>query len=71
MDSLQNRELVKQYRRMGDLFQHAASRLDECIDKQDAPKTYRLLIELGKEALIEHGDWLFLHRERPLEVPHK
>ena len=28
-----------------------------------------LLIELGKEALGENGDWMLLHRERPLEVP--
>jgi hypothetical protein len=64
-------EHVKQYRRMSELFQHAASRLEEFIKAENASKAYRLLIELGKEALIEHGDWLFLHRERPLEVPHK
>jgi len=29
-----------------------------------------LLEELGKEALVENGDWVLLHRERPLEVPH-
>lgn len=28
------------------------------------------LLELGKEALAENGDWVLLHRERPLEVPH-
>jgi hypothetical protein len=25
---------------------------------------------LGKETLIENGDWVLLHRERPLEIPH-
>jgi hypothetical protein len=29
-----------------------------------------LIEELGKEALEENGDWVLLHRERPLEVPH-
>jgi hypothetical protein len=29
-----------------------------------------VLRELGQEALEENGDWVLLHRERPLEVPH-
>jgi hypothetical protein len=29
----------------------------------------RVLAELGREALAEHGDWLLLHRERPMEMP--
>ena len=28
-----------------------------------------LIEELGKEALVENGDWVLLHRERPLQVP--
>ena len=32
-----------------------------------APAT---LLELGKEALAENGDWVLLRRERPLDVPH-
>ncbi len=27
-----------------------------------------LFLALGKEALAENGDWLLLHRDRPLEV---
>lgn len=64
-------EHVKQYERMAELFSHADGRLKEFISSKNPDKAYRLIIELGKEALIEHGDWLFLHRERPLEVPHK
>ena len=33
----------------------------------EAPAT---LLELGKEALAENGDWVLLRRERPLEMPH-
>jgi hypothetical protein len=29
-----------------------------------------LVNELGKEALMENADWVMLHRDRPLEVPH-
>ena len=28
-----------------------------------------IIKELGKEALTENGEWVLLHRERPLEVP--
>ncbi len=28
-----------------------------------------LLFEIGKEALNENGDWLLLHRERPVQPP--
>lgn len=27
-----------------------------------------LVEELGKEALVENGDWVLMHRDRPLEV---
>ncbi len=30
----------------------------------------RGLFELGREALVENGEWVMAHRERPLEVPH-
>jgi hypothetical protein len=26
--------------------------------------------ELGEEALAENGDWVLIHREREVEVPH-
>jgi len=28
-----------------------------------------LIVELGKEALREIGEWILYHRERPLEIP--
>jgi hypothetical protein len=28
-----------------------------------------ILVEIGKIALVENGDWLILHRQRPVEVP--
>jgi hypothetical protein len=27
------------------------------------------MIDLGREALTENGDWLLLQRSRPLEMP--
>jgi hypothetical protein len=32
------------------------------------PREVALFRTLGKEALQENGDWLLLHRDRPLEV---
>ena len=35
----------------------------------DMDSARTLVSDLGKEALAEHGDWLMLHRERPIELP--
>lgn len=31
--------------------------------------TQKLLFEIGREALDENGDWVLLHRERPIRLP--
>jgi hypothetical protein len=62
-------EQVKRYRRMGVLYERASECLDELIKKEDFESAEQLLRELGNEALIESADWLFLHQERPMEVP--
>jgi hypothetical protein len=59
-------EHASQYQRMSQLFGDAKSRLREFLDCDDAACCRQLLLELGKEALTEHGDWLLLHRERPI-----
>jgi hypothetical protein len=32
-------------------------------------KAKECLRKLGQEALAENGDWVLLHRERPLKIP--
>ena len=61
-------EHARQFERMTDLFYAAECELSTVIaeDREDAAALVR---ELGMEALDENGDWLILHRERPLEVP--
>jgi len=44
-----------------------AARTDLSDPGRDGPG--RTLLELGKEALAESGDWVLLHRGRPLEIP--
>ena len=61
-------EHARQFERMSDLFYTSEQELSALIadDRDDAAALVR---ELGIEALDENGDWLVLHRERPLEVP--
>ena len=59
-------EQARQYDRMGRLFGSARSRLQQALGEGDADAFQRLLLELGKEALRENGDWVLLHRERPI-----
>jgi hypothetical protein len=62
-------EHIKQYERMSMLFASAWSRIDASIRAGDLALARQRLRTLGKEALAENGDWVLLHRERPLDVP--
>jgi len=73
-------EHAKQFGRMSLLFNTAASRLQALLQdepgsgepgsgEQGREQARALIVALGREALSENGDWVLLHRERPLEVP--
>jgi hypothetical protein len=62
-------EHVKQYQRMRLLFDGTAEHVRRALRRGDLAAARALLFELGREALAESGDWVLLHRERPLEVP--
>jgi hypothetical protein len=56
---------AKRYERMLLLFGSARARLDEIAQGRPGdPKT--VVRELGREALVEHADWLLMRRDRPL-----
>jgi hypothetical protein len=59
-------EQGRQYDRMSQLFGNARRRLRQVLEEGDVEAFRRLLLELGKEALRENGDWVLLHRERPI-----
>ena len=63
-------EHSKQYRRMESVFDRASRIMREKLEVGDAQGVRRTLRILGQEALAENGDWVLLHRERPLELPH-
>jgi len=62
-------EHAKQYGRMSELFDNAARGLRRCLEGGRFVEARDVLRDLGEEALAENGDWLLLHRERPLKVP--
>lgn len=63
-------EHSKQYGRIGVIFSNARERLTELIKSKQHGRARELIEALGREALEENGDWVLLHRERPLEMPH-
>lgn len=58
------KELIRQYRFMGDVFSKARRLMDE----NDDPAFQRSVLKaLGQAALEEGAEWLLIHRERPVE----
>jgi hypothetical protein len=62
-------EHAKQYGRMSIIFANAKRHLEEHMKAGRSADAVALIEESGKEALVENGDWVVLHRERPLPVP--
>lgn len=60
---------AKQYERMSVLFSNAAQHLDRLLTAEDYERARNLVSDLGREALMENGDWVLIHRDRPIEVP--
>ena len=62
-------EQIKQYQRMSYLFQLASYHLKVALKQAIPQEAERVILELGKEALEENGDWVLLHRTRLISVP--
>jgi hypothetical protein len=61
-------EQAKQYERMSLLYAAASDSLSRARRRNDLAGSVAVLEELGNEALAENGDWVMLHRARPMEV---
>lgn len=59
-----DKELIRQYRFMAQVFGNARRLLD---GTEDLTVQRRVLKAVGDAALEEHAEWLLMHRERPLE----
>jgi hypothetical protein len=62
-------EQIKQYQRMSYLFRLASQHLKAALKAGRPQEAEHVIRELGKEALEENGDWVLLHRTRPISVP--
>ena len=59
---------LKQYKTAKHMFELAILKRNEIIKTGGSLENQKeILIQLGKEALIENGDWVIIHRYRPLE----
>jgi hypothetical protein len=56
--------------RMYQGMKHIYQRYGERLHSANTAVYLAALFKLGQEALMENGDWVMTHRERPLEVPH-
>jgi hypothetical protein len=61
--------LARRYWLMRNLFDDARKKLEDLLKKHEYEKAQDIIKELGKEALLENGNWLLLKRERPLVIP--
>jgi hypothetical protein len=62
-------EHKRQYDRMSVFYHRATVHLTKLIGEDRLADARSFLAELGREALAENGDWILMHRDRPLEVP--
>ena len=62
-------EHARRYGRLAVVFRRASARLQTMLDSGELHRGRAMIVQLGKEALADHGDWVVLHRERPIELP--
>jgi hypothetical protein len=68
-DKIAYAEQAKHYQRMNRLFWLASQRLKDSLEQGKLQGAAHVIRELGEEALAENGDWVMLHRTRPINVP--
>jgi hypothetical protein len=62
-------EDARRYASMSILWSTADRVMERLLSVGDVPACLAVVRELGQETLAENGEWLLLHRQRPLEVP--
>jgi hypothetical protein len=62
------KEHAKRYEDMLELYLRADKKLAECIRGNELSAAQEIVKDLGREALLENGDWLLYHRERSIEL---
>lgn len=57
------------YFKAEELFRKVHNRLKEALKLNNIDEFKKIIKKLGEESLFENGDWLAIHRERPIEMP--
>jgi hypothetical protein len=60
---------AKRYEAMAATYAAAETKLAPLTQRGSAHDVRRLVAEVARDALVENGDWLLMHRDRPLQVP--
>jgi hypothetical protein len=60
---------MKRYGRALVVFENAREQIEQHLAGNDEEAARGVFRDLGGQALAENGDWVILHRDRPLEVP--
>lgn len=68
-DTMAFSEQAKRYKKMGYYYGICEHHLTRSVVDGNVGQSMDLLREIGKQALVENGDWLLLHRQRPVQVP--
>ena len=70
-ETMAYRENSRRYEKMAFLFARGGQALAVAARQGETGLRRHVLLEIGKEALAENGDWLLQHRARPLKMPSK
>lgn len=62
-------EQSKRYLRIGNYYALCENQLVAIVQGNSDFNANDLLVEMGRQALLENSDWLQLHRQRPSQVP--
>ncbi len=68
LDTMAFDEHAKRYLKIGQYYGLCEKQF-EILDETNLAVIDQLFIDIGKQALIETGDWLLLHRQRPVKMP--
>ena len=63
------REQGNRYKKMSLYYTLCEKHIAQALKSEDFDDARKALFEIGRQALAENGEWLLLHRSRPVEVP--
>jgi hypothetical protein len=67
------REHARRYETMAAIYERARLAMEDAEDEPLAQRhrvAQNVILEIGREALLENGDWVLLHRQLQLELVH-